>query len=213
MDKPVTKATLKHHLTYSFWKYLLVLAAGILLTDLVYTVTAPQIPENKKIELYVYGYMNDEALSAYLERVRAEQLPEMEEVSAFQILPDETYGPMQLMTYMAAHQGDVFLLPRDNFLSLASEGSFVPLENDAELMAMFTDAGTDLQRGWRKDTETGENHLCGIPQDKLPGLTQYALADNGFLCMFISNGNEENVTRFFHIFCQDMLVAPETEPF
>ena len=94
---------------------------------------------------------------------------------------------------------------------LYMSGSMVPLENDTELMALFDAAGVNLQSGWRKETETGENHLYGIPQDKLPGLIQYAYAQDGFLCVPLTGGNQENAMKFLRILCRDMLTAPPEE--
>jgi hypothetical protein len=116
------------------------------------------------------------------------------------------------MTYMAVGEGDVYLLPRDQFVSAASSGSLVPLEEDAELMALFNEAGINLQNGWRRISETGESHLCGIPQSKLPGLEKYALAKDGYLCVIITGGNTENALKFLRILSRDMLAAPESSP-
>ena len=108
-------------------------------------------------------------------------------------------------TYMAASEGDVYLLPRDEFVTLAAQGSLLPLENDKELMALFDQAGINLQNGWRKDNETGESHLCGIPQNKVPGLSQYAYATDGYLCIPVTSANEENAMKFLRILCRDTL--------
>ena len=206
MKTPVNKQTLKQHFTYSWWKYLLIAALAFGLVDLLYTVTAYRVPSEKKVEFYVYGQINESGLQAYLDQVRETELPEMEEVSCLQIIPDSAYGPMQLMTYLAAGEGDVYLLPHDEFVSYAMEGALVPLENDEELMALFNEAGINLQNGWRQQTETGENHLCGIPQGKLPGLiNQYAYADDGYLCVSAVNGNDANVMRFLRILCRDCI--------
>ena len=73
-------------------------------------------------------------------------------------------------------------------------------------------SSVDLQRGWRKNTETGENHLYGIPQEKLPGLIQYAYCDNGFLSVHFTGRNEENALAFLRILCRDMLQDANAEP-
>ena len=79
------------------------------------------------------------------------------------------------------------------------------LSEDKELMALFDEAGISLQNGWRKNTETGENHLCGIPQNKLPGLSRYATATDGYLCVIVNGGNDANALKFLRILCRDML--------
>ena len=210
MKTPVNRRTLKQHLTYNWWKYLLLLVIGVFGVDLLYTVTAPRIPADKKVDFYISGNVDTEKLEAYTERVRMEEMPNLETIQTVTLYMDDQYGPMQLMTYIAAGEGDVYLLGRENFLSLASEDAFVPLETNPELMETLS--GVDLQRGWRKNTETGENHLYGIPQDKIPGLIQYAYCENGFLCVLNSSKNEENALKFLNILCRDMLNAENTEP-
>ncbi len=211
MKTPINAETLRHHLTYSWWKYVLVLIAGIFLVNLIFTVTTPRIPEDKRVDFYIYGLSDSESLNAYMEKVRSEEMPEMEEMTSMTMFVDDSYGPMQLMTYMSAQEGDVFLLPRDEFLSYASSGAFLPLEDDEELMAIFNEAGIDLRRGWRTLSDSDETHLYGIPADVLPGLNVLCYADNGFLTVTVYNGNQENVMKFLRILCRDMLIAPETE--
>ncbi len=208
MKTPVNRNNLKQHLTYNWWKYALLIALAIGVTDLLYTVTAYRSPPEKKVEFYVYGYANGDSLNEYMERVRTESFPDMEVMQSTTMLDDSTYGPMQLTTYIAAGEGDLYLLPRDQFISLASGSAFLPLEEDAELMEIFDQAGVSLQSGWRKNTETGETHLYGIPASRLPGLTQYAYAENGFLCVLFNNGNDENTLGFLRVLCRDMLEAP-----
>ena len=199
---------LAHHLRYNWWKYVLILVIGWLAVDFAYAWTRYKVPEDKKIDFYVYGFTNEASLSDYMEKVRVKELPEIEETLVVTMMVDDTYGPMQLTTYLAAHEGDIFLLPREEFLRLSAEGAFIPLENETELMSVLSEA--DLKRGWRRNTDTGENHLYGIPQSVLPGLLQYVYTSdmNGYLCVLIDNGNEENVIRFLSILCRDMLVPP-----
>ena len=210
MKTPVNKETLKHHFTYNWWKYLFALIAGTFLVDLLFTVTTPKIPEDKRIDIYIYGYVNDVSLNEYLEEVRQRDLPEMESISCVSLSMDDTYGPMQLTTYIAAHEGDIYIMDRENFLAYASSGIFLPLEDDGELMAIFTEAGIDLRRGWRTESESGETHLYGIPVDFLPGLSQYCYTPDGFIAVFIVNGNTDNVMTFLRILSQEMLTAPES---
>ena len=105
------------------------------------------------------------------------------------------------------------MLPREDFLSYAENGALVPLEDDAGRISIFDKAGVSLQSGWRRNAETGETHLYGIPQDKLPGLAQYAWAQDGYLCVIASGGNQVNAMKFLRILCRDMLAEPaEQEP-
>ena len=211
MNTPLTSQSLKHHLAYNWWKYLLIALISFGLVDLLYSVTAYRSPRDKTIGFYVYGYMDEPGLSAWMENVRETEMSDMEVMKPQMLLDDNAYGPMQLMTYMAVGEGDVYLLPREEFLNNAANGSLVPLENDSELMSLFDNAGISLQSGWRTDSGTGETHLYGIPQDKLPGLSQYAYAKDGFLCMIVSGRNQENAAKFLRILCRDTITAPAAD--
>ena len=208
MKTPVTSGKLKQHLTYSWWKYLLIAVAVFGLVDLLYSVTAYHPPREKTVGLYVYGYINEPALTEYMDNVRKTEMSDMEELNYVTLMVDDTYGPMQLMTYLAVGEGDLYLLPREEFLSYAASGSLIPLEDDTELMDIFTSAGISLQSGWRMETDSGETHLYGIPQDKIPGLSQYASAQDGFLGMIVTSGNQENAMKFLRSLCRDMIAEP-----
>ncbi len=210
MKTPVNNETLRQHMTYNWWKYILVAILAIFGTNLIYTMNTYRSPENKKMDTYVYGLMNEKGFQEYIDAVHAEKMSDMEEMTALMLSTDATYGPMQLMTYMAAGEGDIYILPRDNFISLAADGSFLPLEGDEELMKLFSDAGVSLQSGWRRLTETEENHLYGIPVSKLPGLADYVAVDNGFVAILVNCQNDDNAYKFLRILCEDMLKEPET---
>ena len=91
---------------------------------------------------------------------------------------------------------------------LADARELIDLEDDEELMAIFNEANVSLQSGWRRDSDTGESHLYGIPAARLPGLDRYAYAENGFLSVLISGGNDENTLKFLRILCSDMIIPP-----
>ena len=211
MKTPVTSRTLKQHITYSWWKYLLIAVVAFGLVDLLYSVTAYRPPRDKTVSLFVYGYTSEEKLNSYLDNIRTNEMPDMEEVTSRMLLVDNTYGPMQLMTYLSAGEGDLYLLPREEFLNYAASDTLVQLEDDTELMSIFDTAGISLQSGWRRNTETGETHLYGIPQDKLPGLSQYAYAQDGYLCRVLTSGNPDNAAKLLRILCRDLITDPQEQ--
>ena len=205
MKTPVNGKTLRQHLTYAWWKYALVIIVGTLGVNLLYTVTAYRSPAEKKVDLYVYGVADQTLLSAYMDEVRLTKMPDMEEMSALLMTTDASYGPMQISTYVAAGEGDIYILPRDEFVSLASGGAWVPLENNSGITSIFTERDISLQSGWRREAETGESHLYGIPLSKLPGLSRYLYVENGFVSVLLTNGNDDNVLKFLSILCEDMV--------
>ncbi len=211
MKTPINNRTLHQHLAYSWWKYAIIIVLGAVMVNLLYTVTAYRSPNEKKVEMYVYGYLNQGPMDEYMRTVRERRMPDMEEMLSISLSPDETYGPMQLSTYIAAGEGDLYVLPRDHFVSMASSGAWVALENDEELMALLSDAGVNLQSGWRRDSNTGESHLFGIPVSALPGLNEYLHVENGFISVLFTNGNDENVMQFLRILCRDMIPSKSAD--
>ena len=209
MKTPVNGTALRQHLTYSWWKYVLVAIAAVFCVNMYYTVTSYRPPEEKKILMYIYGYANQDRLDGYMANVQAEKMPEMEEMRSLVLTTDDSYGAMQLSTYIAASEGDVYVLPRDEFIGLASQGAFLDLETDPALMDLFTKAGLSLQSGWRKNTELEETHLYGIPLNRLPGLSRYLSVENGFVAILFNNQNDENVLHFLRILCEDMIPDPD----
>lgn len=209
MKTPINAQTLRQHLTYNWWKYALVIVLGALAVNLYYTTSTYRPPEEKKVDLYIYGLADDAGLRQYMAGVNEEQMPDMEEMDVIVMVQDESYGAAVLSTYMAAGEGDLYILPRDSFVSYASSGAFLPLEEDEELMALFNDREISLQSGWRRNSDEGVNHLYGIPVNKLPGLERYCRVDGGYLSVITANRNTENVMKFLRIFCSDMLDAPE----
>ena len=208
MKTPINGKVIRQHLTYSWWKYILATALAVFLVNIYYTTSTYRPPEEKKVNLYIYGFADEAGLKSYMSTVQKEQMSDMEEMEPLILTTDNAYGPMQLSTYIAAGEGDIYMLPRDQFISLAAEGAFVTLEEDEELMNLFTEAGVSLQSGWRRATETGETHLYGIPLDKLPGLARYVMVENGYAAVMVTNRNDENVLKFLRIMCGDMLQAP-----
>ncbi len=209
MKTPINAQTLRQHLTYNWWKYALVIVLGTLAVNLYYTTSIYRPPEEKKVELYIYGMADESGLRQYMADVNTSRMPDMEEMNVVVMLQDESYGAAVLSTYMAAGEGDLYILPRDSFVSYASSGAFLPLEEDEELMALFNEREISLQSGWRRNSDEGVNHLYGIPVNKLPGLERYCRVEGGFLSVLTANRNDENVLKFLRILCGDMVDAQE----
>lgn len=206
MKTPITWQSIRNHLTYSWWKYALLAVLAIFGWNLIYTVTEYKPPAHKKIDMFVFGNGDQERLDTYMEHVRLTEMSDMEAMSGVFLVVDETYTPMQLMTYIAAGEGHLYMLPREYFQNYASQDAFLPLENIPGLVEKLEAAGVSLDRGWRTSNETGEKHLYGIPMAKCAGFNQYAFGfEESFLSIPVTNGNDENSMKFLQIFLEDML--------
>lgn len=213
MKTPLTKEKLQNHFTYSLWKYALLAIVAVFGWNLIYTATAPQAPDEKKVVMGVYSYGSDEKINAYMEKIRVDLMPDMEEMYATYIVPDATYGDMILSTRIAARECDIYVLPRTQFQNYAAQGGFMALEEVCpELLADLEAAGISLSRGNRALEETGEKHQYGIPCAELPGLQSMLMNEQSdmYLSIFVVTGNDENVIKFFEQFVRDMMVEPAT---
>ncbi len=211
MKTPVTKKAIQDHLTYSWWKYALVVLISVMGWNIVYSVTAYRPPEEKKVILGIYSYGTEDHIKAYMEAVRTDMMPDMEEMIPMYIMPDQTYGDMILTTRIAARECDIYVLPRAQFQGYAAQGAFMPLDEVLpELVAELEAAGISISRGWRTNDETGEKHLYAIPCGGLPGIMPMLRCDTSdmYAGIFFDTGNDSNVIKFFDKFIRDMMVEP-----
>jgi len=196
-DNRMTKKWLKHHFSYSWWMYLIVLAVSIMGVDMLFTTTAYRSPEDKKIEIYV---LNDfatcqaieEALSARFFEICEDQ--EELTVTNINLNGNDAYAYMQFSTYVAARQGDVCLMPESEVLKLAADGAdevFVELSAYIENGTINT-KDIDLSRGRFKAAD-GTEGIYAIPADTLYGLLDYGNdpADS-FLVLLAYGGNNDH---------------------
>ena len=173
LKTPINRERLAQHWTYSWWKYLLAVVLCVAGTSMLFTVTEPQIPQNEKLEVFVYGMVDEDLLDAKLEEIRAASFPDQKQITCLQVMEDDTYGPMALMAHLAAGEGDIFVLPRENYQSYADQGIFLPLEDILDLSAVPEDQAVNYERAWRRIPETEERHLYGVPLSAVEGLAPY----------------------------------------
>ena len=214
MKTPITKDRLRHHFTYNWWLYLLLGVLAVFGWNLIFTTTAYRPPESKKVQWYIASPgLYQEGLNAWMEEVRQSSMPDMELMDSVMLVSDEYYGDMQLSTYIAVGEGDLYLLPADRFQSYASNGCFAALENEEALVSAAEGLGIDLTRGWRTDVEEGSRHLFGIPASNMTGLYAYGVnPQDTYLAVLISGGNIENTVKFLQIALETFTETPAATP-
>ena len=126
-DNRLTKKRLKNHFAYNWWKYALSAAVSAMLVSIVFAVTAYRPPAEKKVELYVLNdYIDAETFQRDFWPELQARKPEQEELTVLNIdLTDSSniYAPMQFSTYVAAQQGDLFLISRDEMRKITADGA------------------------------------------------------------------------------------------
>ena len=200
MDTRITKAKLKNHWHYSWWKYMAAAIICGLLVDMLFAMTQYRPPANKKIELYLCnGYADAMIVHEELWPKLQAAAPDQEELTVLNInLRDEDmYANMQFTTYVGAQQGDVLLLPVSSVKNLAAEGADgAYMELTPFIESGLLDVGDlDLSAGMMP-AEDGEMGLYAIPTDTLYGLTA-ANCDpaGGMLVVMGYSMNPENAVK------------------
>lgn len=175
-ETKITKARIKNHFTYSWWKYVLLVLAAIIGWNLIYTSTAYRPPKGKRLDIYfVTNAVPDETL-AWMKDDILERYPEVEDSSVASIVytaDDNYYGSMQLTTYVGAGEGDLILLPRERFEMFAKGGTFFPLDEVIESGALDL-RGIDIS-ATTLTTDEGETGIYGVPLTSLYGLMEYSV--------------------------------------
>ena len=219
LETKLTKSRLKDHFSYGFWKYIVATVLVIVAVDLLYIQTAYRSPEHLRIDFYLQSATAaQEKVDAFLEPIWKSAVPQMETVESVIILPlgeDDYMSQVQLLTYLAAEQGDIYLLSTADFKRFAAQGAFIPLETlvaDGTINA----EGIDLGKGYvtlvDSDEEGNEvlveSHLFGIPADDLHGFLASEVNNrNMFLSITYNNNNDENVIPFFSALIDAVKVA------
>lgn len=199
-DNRITKHRIKNHWAYSWWKYLLMVVCVVFGVNLFFTMTAYRPPEDKKVEIFLCsGWADAEKAQNDMWPMLLEVAPEQEQINVANIdlVGEEYYSVMQFTTYVAAQQGDIILLHKDEFVKYGSAdawGMYADLTPYIE-NGMIDADGIDLTRGMLKN-EDGETAVYGIPADELFGLVDYSIdpADS-LLVVTAYSGNEETCVK------------------
>lgn len=201
----ITRKKIRTHITYNFWKYILVIAAAILGWDLLYSMTAYKSPEDKRIDLYIQSpLVTEQRAEAFFQPIWEERVPDMEVVDAIMLTSStqDYYGSMQLTVYIMAQEGDIYMLSSSDFKSFASQGVFLDLQPAIDAGKLHA-WDMDLSAGYvalidDNGLPTGERQLFGIPAASLGGLAEGLGLDTRDLVISVTafNGNEDNVIAF-----------------
>jgi len=137
----IDKGVLKNHFHYDKWKYVLGIVLTIFSWSMLATVTKPQTPPEKKVDIYLIGgYMVEDAAAEYGNTVLMD-FPDLLEVNIYNIGVEgemEYAGRQKLMVMLGSQSGDIYSFPKDEFESMAKTGAFLPLDDYTDLLKHFT---------------------------------------------------------------------------
>jgi len=151
---------------------------------MVTTITRPQTPPEKKIDIFLAGgFAFDEALSALSARM-LEDFPELLEINFTNIVLEgdpqlEFAGRQKLMVMLGSQSGDIFVFSRDEFEMLARQGAFLPLDGliDDKIEELIPHEEMEAQKiaVEDEDGQPGDPRIYGLP------LKDTAIFDDAFL--------------------------------
>ena len=205
-DNRITKKRLKNHFAYSWWKYALAAVLSVMGVSLVFTATRYEPPADRQLTVYVLNdYTDAETMQADLWARIKEARPEQEALFVQNIdLTDSSniYAPMQFSTYVAAQQGDVFLIPYDEMLKIVADG---PEDALVDLTAYIESgvidvSGLDLSACTMEKLD-GTTGIYAVPADQLYGLRSayYNDAKGSVLCIPIYSQNQDTAAEAIRI--------------
>lgn len=191
----ITKERIQNHFAYSWWKYALLAIVAIFGWNLIYTTSAYKAPKDKRLDMTFVTYaISDEITSMFqaeiLARYPEEQVEDSLVSSIVYTTEDNYYGSMQLMAYMGAAEGDIYVVTRERFDVFAQDGAFMPLDE------MIADGrldlhGLDVSRGIASYEEGGKA-VYGIPMTELYGFMEYGIDNRDLmLCLMAYSQNED----------------------
>ena len=177
---PINRDTLRHHIQYNAWKYVVLIVVSIFLWDMIYATTAYRPPQDKRIDIYIQSSTADnEAVEHAFESIRAQLLPQIELVNTSFLFgggQSDMYAAQQLMTYIMAREGDLSFLLSEDFKRYASQGAFMDLEQLIAQDVLHVE-GLNLASGYVATQEydeateqmitTSTRRLYGIPTASL----------------------------------------------
>lgn len=199
IDLRLNKKRLGLHWHYYKARYLIFLAAALLVANLMFSVTKPQVPPNKKVDvIIVCNAFNTDSVETWQQDLLSMLPPDQQEVNieTTPIIQGQEYTVQQTISArMAANEGTIWIMTADYFATFAKSGAFRDLSGD--ISSFNLPQGTNLAAGkvlvQTDENQPGKEQLCGIPLDKAPGLSGL-FVPVGMVMAFptFSNANYDN---------------------
>lgn len=197
----LTWARLKEHFRKNSPIYIAGVIIMLFLSNILYTSTAPRIPAENEVLIYlVDGIADTEPLSDLANQALEVLSPSDATLQAVNLStvmysdPEDYNSQMLLMTRMVAGDGDVFITSADGMQYLVNSEICLPLDEYLESGWM---EGLGLEPVYATDEEAGVTYVAGLSLDSLDLLTEWGVIYNKGACLVItSNGtNPETSMR------------------
>ena len=216
-DTKFSFAKLREHARKHLWVYIIGIAVCLVLTNLLWTTTAPRIPSDQSLVIYLADMWSDpSALDAIsrdvLEKLQADT--DIREVD-FQSLaygdPSQDYtSAMLLMTRLATGECDAFLCNQACMDALLQSGVVLPLD-DLVAGGWLSSYGLEPWYASVADEETGEERtiLAGLRLDSVDRLMELRAFNNegAFLVLTSFDENQAETVKAMEYLLSDLTEA------
>lgn len=199
IDIKLNKKRLGMHWHYYWSRYIIFLAVSLLLANLLFSVTKPQVPANQKVEIMIVSnVVNSDLTDAWQQDLLAILPPDQLEVDIVAtpiVQGEESTVQQAVAARMAANEGTIWIMTSDYYAGFAAGGAFMPLED--KISSFDVPQGTNLDAAkvdvQPDQSQPAKKELCGIPLDKAAGLSDL-LAPVGMVMAIpvFANENYEN---------------------
>lgn len=191
---------LKEHFR-KFWAiYVIGCTVCVLVSNIVFTSTAPQTPIEQEVLIYLAdSYTDTEALDgvaadmlAYGQETDETLLEIVFEHLSYGDPETDMYGPMILASRLSLREGDAFIASSYALEALLANEVYLPLD-DYLADGWLADLG--LEPVTHTSVETGETHVAALRLDNVPALAELgAINNNGATLMIMWNSTNLDTT-------------------
>lgn len=214
-DTKLTWFNIKEHFRKCALIYIILIIVALVGTDLIWTTTAPRVPDEQKVLVYLADQLTHaEALNGLaadmLEKTRAvdETLQEVSFENLVFADPATDYtGVVVLMARLAAGEGDAFLASQAAMDALVNSGGCQPLDEYYEA-GFMKDSGLEPYYATLTNEETGESRtfLAGFKVDTLDALMdmQAFYNEGAYLAVALNSTNLETTLKALEIMVADL---------
>lgn len=178
IDLKLSKKRMQMHLHYYSWRYVVLLVVALFAANMLFTVTRPDTPADKRVDIIIIpsqstGDNTDAWSNAILRTLPADQL-EVNVTMTPIIQGNESTIYQLIAARLSAGEGNIWVMPRDMFLSYAQTGAWQSLDGmlDKFNLPKGADISTCRVAVQPDENTAAEEHVCGIPLDQCLGLAE-----------------------------------------
>lgn len=227
-DTKITWSSLREHLRKYVWVYVVGIAVCLAITSLLWTTTAPRIPDDQSVIIYLMDTASnvdplDDVARDMLARGQADdETLRLVEFQSLQYQADDYVSSMLLLTRMSVSEGDAYLASQAGIDALTNAQALMPLDDAvaAGWLSQYGLAPYYVPVRDEEGEETGETYLAALRLDTVDALMERSAFNNegAFLCLSAASTNPDTVMRTLDIMLEDLTkgdahaAAEGTEP-